>query len=179
MASRRRPRPSNTTERIDVAMATWLSEWSQLWGVADLAGQVRVSFDRRLRTTLGSCSPARRTIRLREDLSTGTRERLREVLCHEAAHLADSLTRNPARSPHGTDWSRLVIAAGYQPKVRLAETARASAAGDERPTYIHRCPVCQMKRVAKRPVARWRCAACVDDGLAGLLVISKESKAYT
>jgi SprT-like family len=40
--------------------------------------------------------------------------------------------------------------------------------------FAHRCPVCQTVRYARGPVHRWRCAACLDAGLDGVLEITSE-----
>jgi ribosomal protein L37AE/L43A len=39
--------------------------------------------------------------------------------------------------------------------------------------YLHWCPVCHSRRFARRPMARWRCAECVDAGLPGALQITR------
>lgn len=114
-------------------------------------------------------------------------QRHEEILCHELAHAAVDFVHGPRAKAHGPEWRRLVELAGYRPAARAAFVSRASrvASGKvvRRPrsspgaVYMHRCPVCQMVRRAKRPVPQWRCAACVGAGLPGILQITKVNSA--
>lgn len=147
-----------------------LESWGRLWGVPDLASRVRVRFEPRLRRSLGRCRPADGRIALHPDLRESGL--LSEVLCHEAAHVAAHLLHGPGAKPHGAEWRGLVEAAGHPAAVRLrfgdAPPPRRSTS-----TWVHRCPVCQMERTARRPVPVWRCRACVEAGLDGALVVER------
>jgi len=99
---------------------------------------------------------------------------LREVLCHEAAHLAVHVLHGLKARPHGAEWARLMRIAGFEPRVRfdparltsgLRSWVRAGTA------YDHRCPVCGASRMAGRPVRNWHCRRCADAGLGGVLEI--------
>ncbi len=39
--------------------------------------------------------------------------------------------------------------------------------------WEHQCPVCRLRRLARRPVPQWRCAACREAGLEGELVVTR------
>ena len=106
-----------------------------------------------------------------------------EILCHELAHVAVDFVHGTRAKVHGPEWRRLVDAAGYRPAAQAAFASRASRVtsgkvaktprSSPRAVYVHRCPVCQMVRRAKRPVPQWRCAACVAAGLPGKLEVEK------
>ena len=101
-------------------------------------------------------------------------EVLREVLSHEIAHIAVRDLHGVGRRPHGPEWMALVRAAGFEPQKRIAWSSGSrtpNASAIQRPNYLHRCPVCQLRRIARRPVRHWRCAACVTAGLSGRLDI--------
>jgi predicted SprT family Zn-dependent metalloprotease len=107
------------------------------------------------------------------------RSRRAEVLCHEIAHaVVDHLYGTQAKA-HGSEWRRLVEAAGYRAGNELLRVRSAAACAPRRHgsngtlAYEHRCPVCQMIRRAKRPVPQWRCAECVAVGLSGQLEITR------
>ena len=83
-------------------------QWAQLWGLPELPAVVSVQFSRRLRTSLGRCSPRRGIIRLHHALQDAPEELFDEVLCHELAHLAAFRLHGPNIRPHGPEWKRLV-----------------------------------------------------------------------
>lgn len=163
-----------------------LERWARLWKVPELAREIDVRFDRCLRTSLGSCSPARRAIRLHPDLKAAPPDLLLEVLCHEFAHIATTVLHGGSQQPHGQEWAKLVRAAGYEPRVRLAaplasqldtpdarlDTDTASGRPDDRAIlYEHSCPVCHYSRIARRHVPSWRCPECSRAGEEAPLVV--------
>lgn len=143
------------------------------WSVGQLDVQITVSD--RLTKTLARCWP--RTGRI--ELSSRTLrapERLGELLCHEAAHLAVHALHGPGCRPHGPEWQALMRQAGFEPRATVASACRvmrprpSSAAA----RYEHVCLVCGTRRWARCPVSRWRCAACVAAGLDGKLTIRRQ-----
>lgn len=169
-----------------------VAPWAATWGLPGLDAELSIALSTRLRSTLGRCRPAAGRITLRADLVDGPSERLREVLCHEAAHVAAFRLFGRRARPHGPEWRGLVAAVGFSPRVRapalVQEAASAEgpdskrldggrAPAENRPTrsYEHRCPVCHTARFARRPVLRWRCAECLDAGLEGGLLITRRS----
>ena len=99
---------------------------------------------------------------------------LLDVLAHEFAHLAAYARHGRGIRPHGREWAGLMRSAGFPPRVRFADegaidVVRAHARIPVR--YLHRCPVCGAARETSRPMQRWRCGACYESGLNGLLEI--------
>jgi predicted SprT family Zn-dependent metalloprotease len=164
--------------------------WARRWGLPGLEEAITVRFDPRLHRSAGRSRPERGEISLHPALAVGPKRAMASVLCHEMAHVAAYQLHGVGVPPHGAEWSALVRQAGHRP----APTARAStlgipvmAAAASRPEgsqpsvrqYVHRCPVCQSSRVARRPVRAWRCAECVAAGLEGRLTITVRDGART
>lgn len=180
-----RKRGKGTSDMLKNAAAL-IPTWFQCWGLRSLV-PVEIVVNNRLRRTRGRAIPRDGRIEIRPDLISGSRQNLLETLCHEAAHIAIFDTHANAR-PHGPEWQELVRAAGFEPHVQqiaecrltraqaISERADRSRLGGAVRVFDHRCPVCQMLRTAKRPVPHWRCAECVDSGLAGELLISARTR---
>ena len=160
--------------------------WGRRWGVKDLADVVTIEFSNRLRRSLGRCQPSTGRIRLAAFLRDGPPEVLKEVLCHEVAHVAVHRLHGSRTKPHGSAWSDLVKRAGFEPRTRAPAAMGApspeGAASAGSPTssrtcstirYEHRCPVCHTVRIARRPVPSWHCAECLDAGLHGEMTVSR------
>jgi predicted SprT family Zn-dependent metalloprotease len=159
---------------IEMKIQALLRDCGHRWGLQGFEQSVRVEWGRRFRRSLGRIHLERRVVRLSAALAAGPITVLLEVLCHEIAHLAarDLYGR---RQPHGPEWVALVRVAGFEPRRRIPWSALSppsQRAVAPRRQYIHRCPVCQLQRIAWRPVRQWRCAACVAAGLSGRLEIS-------
>jgi len=133
-----------------------------------------VTISHRLTTTLARCWPRTGCIEL-SARALDARAKLRELLCHEAAHLAVHLLHGPNCRPHGPEWQALMRQAGFEPRATIVSSCRVMRPKPARAAvnYEHVCPVCQTRRVAKRPVPAWRCAACVADGLDGKMTIRR------
>jgi len=160
---------------IEVNIHGLLQDWGLQWGLPDLARSVRVEWGRRFRRSLGRVHLDRRVVRVAVELAIAPTEVLREVICHEVAHLAARDLNGRHCRPHGPEWAALVRAVGFKPRRQIPWPAATSSPG--RPTagrrrYIHRCPVCQLHWTAGRPVQQWRCPACVAAGLSGQLEIT-------
>ena len=146
-------------------------EYFQLWGVPELSGSVSIEFSRRLTRSLGRTQVLNHHIRLNLLLEKEEQALLDEVLCHELAHIAVYTCFGPAAKPHGKEWAELVEKAGYEPRVRIGlEGAELSKSVRK---FEHICPVCQTVRYAACEMTRWRCAACTDAGLDGVLLIRR------
>jgi SprT protein len=176
MANSRRSRVS-CVPGISHDLAASLVLWARSWRTPGLADRLVIEYSRRLRKSLARSLPSRGLVRLNPVLQMPQNARLLpEVLCHEAAHVAAFELHGPQCRPHGPEWSRLVTSAGFVPKLHLYAEDKSQAA-DARSAassvYEHRCPVCQAVRFARRPVPRWRCAACVSAGLDGDLLIAR------
>lgn len=152
--------------------------WIALWGVPDLDERLTIEWSARLRRSLARAFPARNLVRLSPALMTAPRRLVLEALCHELAHVVVHKMHRGRSRAHGPEWAELVTAAGFSPRTRvpLAGDTPTAAARQRRATttllYLHACPVCHARRLARRRVPRWRCAACVAAGLEGRLRIS-------
>jgi len=182
-APRHRPLPSQLSNVIaseamrPAKYRPWLRDWSRLWGVPSLSDFTHISVNNRLRRSLGRCRPITGRIHLHPKLAEESESVQEEVLCHEAAHVAVHLLHGPKVRPHGLEWARLMRAAGFEPRTRMDPkllSAAVQEAARPRLLFRHRCPVCGAARVARRPVRRWRCRACLAAGLDGQLDISSQ-----
>jgi predicted SprT family Zn-dependent metalloprotease len=174
------PLPSSASGKLAEVVARALNRWSRVWGARGLRVTVTVAFSPRLRSSLGRAAVASGRISLHPALRTAPRQLLEEVLCHEVAHVvayrrARAVGAPPPR-PHGAEWAALVRAAGYEPQLRasksLVEKSRPCIhAPSSRRLVVHMCPVCQVRRIARRAVPAWRCSACVAAGLEGRMEV--------
>ena len=95
------------------------------------------------------------------------------------AHLAARELHGRNVRPHGPEWKALMTSAGYEPRTRLPSpngALRPRRRRRARYVYLHRCPVCQRFRIARRLMSRWRCADCVTSGLEGGLTITRHAR---
>ena len=153
-----------------------LAPWCRRWGVPGLQHRLRITVSRRLRMSLGRCDPVRGEVRIAAFLLDAPASLVREVLCHEAAHVAVAELHGRSARPHGREWRVLMRSAGFEPRVRLRVDGLVRLprrARQARATWEHHCPVCDLSRLARRPVPQWRCAACREAGLEGELVVTR------
>lgn len=153
-----------------------IAQWARQWGVPELARRVSICISPRLRRSLGRCRPSTDQIVISSLLFTGRYRRLiKEVLCHELAHIATRELYAVHVRPHGPEWVALVLAAGLPARVRLLLKSPPSMPRRKRAAHLyeHRCPVCHMVRISRRRMRGWRCAACVAAGLSGKLAIRR------
>jgi SprT protein len=159
----------------EARIASWIAGWAETWAIPSLTERIRCEASPRLRTSLGRCYPASGLIRIHRALFDEPEELLREVVCHEAAHLAVYLRHGRRARPHGREWKELMAAAGFDPRARL-RLERLSPQGQlalqPRVLYRYSCPTCRVSRVARRRVRAWRCRVCREAGREGALEIS-------
>jgi predicted SprT family Zn-dependent metalloprotease len=149
-----------------------VSRLCELWEIKSIEHEITIEFSSRITRSLGRTQPLRKIVRLNPDLLRSLSKHLEEVLCHEIAHIAAVHKYGPVVMPHGEEWQSLVRQAGFEPSVRM------HVAPGKRPhistrRFRHVCPVCLAERQAKNRMARWRCSACVQDGLDGELIIEE------
>ncbi len=143
-----------------------------VWNLPGLHSEIEVEFSRKFTRSLGRAFPRRGIVTLHVDLACAPRRQLREVLCHEAAHIAVFRKHGESKRPHGREWAELVRKAGYKPSKSMVVAASEDSNRRGKPRrYEHLCPVCQIVRVAKKPMPRWRCQGCINAGLEGTLRI--------
>lgn len=96
--------------------------WCELWQAQNLIPRIRIEVSKRQSTSLGLAYRGRDLVRINHSLLGGDREHLlREVLCHELAHIIAhslSIADREAR-PHGREWRALMVAAGFKPRVTV------------------------------------------------------------
>ncbi len=165
---------SRNVETHDAKLRSLLRNCARKWrtpGVVD----VHIEFSRRMRTSLGRCYPRRKIVRLSEILLLPENEDLiTEVACHEVAHVAAHELYGDGCRPHGPEWSKLVRAAGFQPRLSVAAAGpepRRRMTSPVNVLYEHRCRTCNAMRTARRPMVHWLCSECVAAGLSGKLTI--------
>lgn len=168
--------PPSSAPAPKVEWLAWARDCCSIWGVPGLEAILDIRVSQRMRTSLGRCRASSGEIRIASFLLEAPESLVREVVGHEVAHAAAVELHGSGVRPHGPEWKALMSAAGLEPRVRLPAVdlgrlpARARRA---RVVWEHRCPVCQMQRLAGRPVRQWRCAACREAGLNGALVITR------
>lgn len=152
------------------------AKWAAAWDLPGLEERVNVVSSTRMRVSLGRYLSRGRQIRIAEFLLDAPPFLLQEVLCHEFAHAAVHARFGLARRPHGAEWRSFMHQVGCAPRARIPGTELARLippAHSRRVVWLHRCPVCQAKRSAGRPVPNWRCVECVSSGLSGRLEIER------
>lgn len=153
-----------------------IERYARLWNFPELEEVVSLRFSARLTKTWARTNLSTNTITLASELR-GDRERLNDVLCHELAHVVSHERVGRAEGPHGPTWRRLVLDGGGDPSVRLADRNAATTKADGVPRrFLHRCPVCDFSRIARRPIPAWRCADCVAAGLGGELIVTEPTR---
>ena len=148
--------------------------WAEVWKCPGLEKRTEISFSSRFRGGLGRAYLKRRRVTLSTRLLNEEREFLEEALCHELAHIAVAELNNQRRRPHGPEWKELMRAVGFEPRTRIPVNGTSTIIRRKRRRrylYLHRCPVCQSERAARRVVRQWRCVTCVEAGLDGVLEI--------
>lgn len=147
-----------------------LRQLARLWAAPELL-QARLEWSPRLRRSLGRVAIDAKTVRLNPLLKDASVELLREVLCHELAHLVVAWRHGASARPHGPEWRALMEKAGWTPRVRIPWPLAPPR--PQRTTFEHRCPVCQRRWRAKRAMRSWRCPDCLSAGLPGTLTVEE------
>ena len=149
-----------------------IQRWMRQWNSPNLDEHIICEWSSRLRRSLGRAYPTRSLVRLSLVLKEPQFQSLfEEVLCHEVAHIVTFQVHGRGAQSHGTEWKELVRVVGFDPRTSHKLDALPPPNGRKAICYEHVCPVCQSKRLAKRPQSKWRCVACQNSGLNGLLTI--------
>ena len=158
-------------ETLDDFIQTTLDEVERCWAVDGFAHRVDVHFSARLTRNFGYFKSVSGRITLAQRLIDHP-DALREVLIHELAHKAVFDCHGPHVAHHGPEWKQLMESAGLLPRRSMPPLP-----GDpplqrrDSRSYLHRCPRCDAKRIAGRPVRSWRCVACHRAGRSGDLEV--------
>ena len=145
------------------------------WGVGTGFDNLSLTISTRMRRTLARCYPRLRRVVLSQRVLALSSKQLREVACHELAHIAAYQLFGSRARPHGIEWQRLVSMAGYPPSPYSAVSSSRSMKQPKTRArgVVHVCPICQTRRFGVRSVPRWRCAECMAAGLSGELQIRR------
>ncbi len=129
-------------------------------GAPKLAPQVRVEWNRRMRTAAGRADFHNKLISLNPRLQAHGAEEIDRTLRHELAHLVARFRAGRRRiAPHGAEWRQACCDLGIGEEQRCHALPFPSRAPARR--FLYRCPVCaadfpRVRRI-KRRVA---CLAC-------------------
>ena len=105
---------------LDHSLRADVDCWCEQWRVESMARTVKIEVSVRMRSCLGRALGSRRLVRLNVALlAPGGEVLLREVLCHELAHIAVYALHGRLPRPHGKEWKDLLRAAGYAPRVTV------------------------------------------------------------
>jgi predicted SprT family Zn-dependent metalloprotease len=170
----RMKRPTSPGSEIPPGLEPVVAYCADLWGVPALLERVRIVPAPRMTVTLAHAYPATNTIRISSRvLESGSDELIREVLCHELAHLACRMRHGRRVTPHGREWKELMRQTGYEPRARFKhDEALPLVVPARRPlAFEHRCPICGWTQLARTTNRRWRCATCVRAGRDGKLIV--------
>jgi predicted SprT family Zn-dependent metalloprotease len=156
-------------KRIEADIGRWAASWS----LPALGRDLTLRVNLRLRTSIARYRHDASCIEVGPRFLADRRIR-REAIAHELAHAAVAKQKNRRYRPHGPEWCSLLRQAGFSSRAVICsasnETTGAKTGRSGR--FVHRCPVCQMTRTARRPIAAWRCRQCVESGLSGRLDIT-------
>jgi len=168
-------------EEIFNRCRVFIRVWAQIWKYPGLEDTISFEVSHRLYRSIARVQLQKRIIRLSSPVSLDNELALREILCHEVAHIVAFERHGRNIRPHGKEWAELMRTAGYEARIRInpkdigikMPKTPNNLYLRKRYTYEHRCPVCQVRKTAGRPVRQWRCVACVDAGLTGELEITR------
>ena len=90
-----------------------------MWGLQPLADGIEIRVSKRMTRSLGNARPVEMRITLAHWLMFRPQWLIREVLCHEAAHIAVQTLHGRGCRPHGKEWQALMVRAGFKPRVRI------------------------------------------------------------
>jgi predicted SprT family Zn-dependent metalloprotease len=103
---------------IEALMAEWpverlkslLDEQLVIWRAEDLRAVIQITWNSRLRTTIGRALLNDMVLELNPLLLGRYPEQVRSVFIHEAAHLVARRLYGPKIAPHGRQWKALMLA---------------------------------------------------------------------
>lgn len=115
-----RSTPLRWPTELPVVLIDDLHAWCALWKTEGLVAEMSISLSRRMTSSLGRAHYRRKHIGLQHALiDPCAADLLREVLCHEAAHLAAYELYGSKIRPHGREWRTLLASAGFPPRVTI------------------------------------------------------------
>ncbi len=131
----------------------------RLWGMGDLADQVAIVYNPRLRTTLGRAMLDDNRVELNIRLLQAYPDELLATLVHELAHLLVRM-RYGSAAAHGREFKALMDAAGMSAAATHKLDTGRLGLRRRRYAYLHRCGDCGMMFIARKPRRDCYCRAC-------------------
>jgi len=136
-------------------------------GCAKLAGQIKVHWNRRLRTTAGLACYTRLMVSLNPRLIAFGMEEVDRTLRHELAHLlARSRAQRQRIQPHGPEWRQACIDLGLTDEKRCHELPLPRRRVERK--HVYRCRNCHLEirrvRPFRRAVACLKCCRAFNRG---------------
>jgi len=135
-------------------------EMLQRAGAGHLGPNLRVEWNRRLRTAAGRADYARTIVSLNPRLSEYGVAEIDRTLRHELAHLLAHARAGRRRiSPHGPEWRQACADLGIADEKRCHSLPFPTQR--RRPRHLYRCPKCARDFPRVRPIRRAvACVAC-------------------
>lgn len=133
-----------------------------LWDEPDLPARVRITYNPRLRTTLGRARLEDHVVELNPRLLAEHPAELVPTLVHELAHVVVFL-RFGRVAPHGPHFRVLMGAAGLSAKATHDLPVGHLRRRRRRYLYVHRCDRCGQQFVARSVKRGYCCAVCGPD----------------
>ena len=152
-----RPAPPSTRVPLDNSedpvLTTLCAELLRNLECPDLAAQVRVRWNSRMRSTAGMAYPGKSLIKLNPRLHEFGFEEIERTLKHELAHLLAQHRAGRRRiSPHGREWQKACADLGLDDERRCHDLPLPRRTVAKRHHY--RCPACGMDLHRVRPMRR-------------------------
>ncbi len=102
-----------------------LRRWFCVWGLSHTADHVKVEWSADLGRKFGICHQAERRIVLAVSLKGSQKGLFREILCHEAAHIAIYELYDDVARHHGKEWKALIRQVNFVPRAVVPIRVRA------------------------------------------------------
>lgn len=164
---------TSANKKLRKEIAQECSRCLKAWGLNCLEPRITFEFSAKLRVSLGRTDVHARIVKLHPALETTARSKLKEVVCHEVAHICDYHLNGSEVSPHGASWQNLMLAAGYEPRTKITFSGFKTEQPNSQRKYFYRCVVCQSRRISSRRSQHFKCSACAQAGLPGEIVIEE------
>jgi len=159
-AKNRHAPKKRTRGGFDSILTAQARGWSTALSQRKLSSEVRVVWNRRLRTTAGLANPIRLEIELNRKIESLGDEVVERILKHELAHLvAHQRARGRRIAAHGPEWRQACNELGI-PGEKSCHTLPLDIRRQKR-KYGYQCPHCQSVMLRVRPLARYSaCWSC-------------------
>jgi predicted SprT family Zn-dependent metalloprotease len=159
-AARSEPAPRLLNSGSDPVLTAQCAEWLNGLGYADLAAQVRVVWNPKMRSTAGMAYPGKALIKLNPRLCQFGDGEVDQTLRHELAHLLAHHRAGRRRiSPHGPEWRKACADLGMPDEKRCHNLPLPRREIARR--HVYRCPQCRVEIRRVRPMRRpSACLSC-------------------